>query len=302
MNCLNCSRYLKESIDSVFAQTFTDWEIVFWDNGSTDNSIEIASGYGDKVKVFCGEETVPLGAARNLAIEQAKGEFIAFLDCDDIWLPEKLEKQIRLFDNHKVGLVFCDTYYFNENGIFRQRYEKEKPLRGRVFQQLLTGYFLSMETVIIRRIALDSLREWFDVKFNLIEEADLFIRIAHDWELDFVDEPLAKWRVHQGSWTYTKTALFPVEKQMQIDKYIALYPDFEKEYSPEIYLMRAGLEYRLAVDELREGKRISARRRIRQFKNIRRVYLIIYIFTFIPSFLYRLVRKSVRIIRPDSNI
>ena len=110
MNCLNSSRDLREAMDSVMAQTFTDFEIVFWDNGSTDESPAIARSYGEKVRYFRGETTVPLGAARNLALAQARGRYIAFLDCDDLWRPRKLELQTALLEaDDRVGLVSTDT-------------------------------------------------------------------------------------------------------------------------------------------------------------------------------------------------
>ena len=79
MNCLNGERYLRQAIDSVFNQTYTEWEIIFWDNVSTDKSAEIAKSYGERVRYFKSTKTYPLGKARNLAIEKAQGDFIAFL-------------------------------------------------------------------------------------------------------------------------------------------------------------------------------------------------------------------------------
>ena len=103
MNCFNSERYLREAIDSVFAQTYSDWEIVFWDNASTDNSARIAKSYGPRLKYYRGDENVSLGEARNYALGKARGEYIAFLDCDDLWAPDKLQKQIPLFNDLKVG-------------------------------------------------------------------------------------------------------------------------------------------------------------------------------------------------------
>src|SRR3989304_6187690 len=98
MNCLNCAKYLREAIDSIYAQTYKDWEIIFWDNASTDDSAVIAGNYDGRLRYFRDEEVVPLGKSRNLAMEKAGGEYIAFLDCDDKWMPEKLERQIPLFE------------------------------------------------------------------------------------------------------------------------------------------------------------------------------------------------------------
>ncbi|HEY2399610.1 MAG TPA: glycosyltransferase family 2 protein, partial [Steroidobacteraceae bacterium] len=95
MNCYNGERYLREAIDSVFAQTFADWEIIFWDNASTDGSADIARSYTDpRMRYFRGERNVPLGEARKLALAQARGEWIGFLDTDDLWYPQKLARQI----------------------------------------------------------------------------------------------------------------------------------------------------------------------------------------------------------------
>ena len=94
MNCYNSAEHLREAMDSVFRQTWGDWEIVFWDNCSTDDSAAVARSYGPRVRYFLAEKNVPLGAARNLAIAKAEGELLAFLDCDDEWLPTKLEKQV----------------------------------------------------------------------------------------------------------------------------------------------------------------------------------------------------------------
>ena len=98
MNGHNGGEYLAEAIDSVLEQTYTNWEILFWDNLSTDNTRSILESYSDnRIKYFCAEEFTPLGEARNNVIEKAQGELLGFLDCDDLWLPEKLERQVPLF-------------------------------------------------------------------------------------------------------------------------------------------------------------------------------------------------------------
>lgn len=239
MNCLNGAEYLRASIESVYAQTFKDWEIVFWDNDSTDGSGEIARGYDRRLRYFRSPATIPLGRARNMAIREARGELIAFLDCDDLWMPEKLLKQAPLFDkNPRTGLVFSDTVFFNGKGEERRLYANSRPPRGMVFKRLLTDYFLSMETVVIRRRALDSLSEWFDERLEVNEEADLFIRIAYWWEADCVHEPLAKWRVHAGSLTWQKKERFAMESQMMLDKYMRLFPGLDVEAAGEVECMR----------------------------------------------------------------
>ncbi len=285
MNCLNSSKYLREAIDSVYAQTYQNWEIIFWDNASTDNSAEIAKSYDEKLRYFRSDKVYPLGQVRNWAIEQAKGKYIAFLDCDDIWFREKLEKQIPLFErNPKVGLVFCDTIFFDAEGREQQLYKKERPHRGQVFKELFKRYFLSMETVVVRREVLDGLSEWFDMRFNMIEETDLFLRIAYQgWEFDYVDEPLAKWRIHPESWTFAKKHLFPKEREMMLQKFSVAFKDFEKKFKKEIFLMRGKIQYGYALVDWEEGKTKAVRKRLYPYLGISKKFWFAYFLSFLHS-------------------
>lgn len=261
MNCLNCAKYLREAIDSVFAQTYTDWEIIFWDNASTDNSAEIAKSYGEKVRYFRSKETVPLGKARNWAIEKARGKYIAFLDCDDVWLPQKLEKQIPLFEkNPRLGLVFCDTIFFNNKGVSYHLYGRKKPPRGKIFRKLLKRNFIHLETSVIRRDVLDNLNEWFDERFNMIEELDLFLRIAYNWEVDYVQEALAKWRFHSESWTWRARELFGQEWGLLLEKYRNLYDDFDVKYQKEIDKIETKVILGKALKEWKKNNKQKVRK------------------------------------------
>lgn len=219
MNCLNREKYLREAIDSVYAQSYQNWEIIFWDNASTDRSADIAQSFRDgRLRYFHGETTVPLGHARNLAIQQSMGELVAFLDCDDLWLPPKLEKQVPLFlADDTVGLVYSDSYFFNASGMQKRLYAQRRPYRGHRFAELLNNYVISLETAVIRKPALISLDHWFNVDFSAIEEYDLFVRIGLDWKIDFVPEVLAKWRVHGESLTWRAPDLFIQEKRVMLE-------------------------------------------------------------------------------------
>lgn len=235
MNGYNAAPYISAAIESVLAQTYDDWEIVFWDNCSTDDSAAVVKSFPDpRIHYHYAETFTPLGQARNLAIRQSHGEFIAFLDCDDIWLPEKLARQIPLFGDAEVGIVYSDTVFFNARGDEKRSYGGELPARGRCFRQLLGRYFLSMETVVLRRSALEAQSEWFDPRFNMIEEADLFRRIAHDWKIDGVPDALARWRVHASSWTFKHPELFRVETLQMLERYRQLWPGFDDDYRSEI--------------------------------------------------------------------
>lgn len=285
MNCLNCAEYLGEALDSVFSQTYENWEIIFWDNASTDNSAEIAKSYGKKVKYFRSEKTHPLGKARNLALERAVGEYIAFLDCDDIWLSEKLEKQIPIFNNDsKIGLVFSDAVYFNEKGKTFQFYGKKKPPEGYIFRQLLKKYFLCLSTIVIKKETLLGLRDWFDERFNCTEDMDLFLRIAHDWKLSCVNDVLARYRMHGESWTSSHCLFFPEEKELLIRKLLDLYPDLTKEYSRELKAIQTQIGYEKFASYWKNSDKKKARQELRPFLKSDKKLLLLYIFSYFFPF------------------
>ncbi|MFH1380048.1 MAG: glycosyltransferase [bacterium] len=240
MNCLNCAKYLREAIESVYAQTYKDWEIIFWDNASTDGSACIAKSYDSKLNYFRGQITVPLGKARNLALNEAKGKYIAFLDCDDIYLPEKLEKQMPLFKkNNRVGLVAANEIIFYEQKTAPERKyfsEKYPPPRGNIFSYALANYSrtIPMDTVVIRSEILHTLDEWFMESFHVCTDFELFLRILHDWEFDYVNEPLVRYRVHQESAMHQLSEYTPGEIIETLEGLSRRYPDFCLQYKRQI--------------------------------------------------------------------
>ena len=286
MNCLNCEKYLEEALQSVRRQTFSDWEIVFWDNASTDRSGEIARGSDRRMRYFCGDHTVSLGQARNHALAEARGEFIAFLDSDDIWQADKLEKQLALFKGRpEVGLVFSDCIDFDEHGVEYRRFKIEKPPRGDVFRHLLTDYFLPLVTVVVRRSVLDGLGELFDPRFSVMEEADLFVRVAKECEVDFVDEPLARYRIHATNLSKRGRHLHGAEWDLFILRLCEKYDGFEIEFAAELAHMREVAQYKHALVEWEAGDGRAARRRIRGCPPSLR-NRVTYFLTFLPFVAY----------------
>ncbi len=113
MNCKNGERYLEESLESIINQSYQNWELIFVDNASNDNSKKIFFNLNDhRFKYFYLKNEVNLGTARQEALKNCSGDFISFLDTDDIWFNEKLEKQIHYFKNPKIGMVISNTIFF----------------------------------------------------------------------------------------------------------------------------------------------------------------------------------------------
>lgn len=231
MNCHNSAKYLREALDSVYRQTFKDYEIIFWDNQSTDDSSKIAQSYGTPLKYFCGEEYVPLGAARNKAIEKATGKYIAFLDCDDIWLPEKLEKQVaQLKANESLGLVYSDCLLIDGagNASGKTVFSNIKPWRGMAFNELFQQNPVALLTAVITRDALQKVGA-FNPKYEVAEEYDLWLRIAEHQPIDFIEQPLGKYRVHNQSATSKNHILSYKESILIRCEWLVKNPALKKE-------------------------------------------------------------------------
>lgn len=259
MNCRNGARYLRAAIESVLAQTYQNWELVFWDNQSTDSSAAICKSYPDsRIKYFRSNQDTNLGCARALAMERARGDFIAILDVDDLWVPQKLERQMPLFDGDGVGIVISDTLFFTDDGKERQLYKRGLPPQGWVFHELVSNYFVSLETVVLRRTAIESVGQGFDATFSHICDLDLIIRISQRWKLACVGEVLGKWRVHPYSASWVEPDRFYQEKLeflKKMDSLEWLQSDWLK--SREIFVRNVNISE--AVSSLARGDRKRCR-------------------------------------------
>ncbi len=231
MNCRNCARYLREALDSVYRQTFKNYEIIFWDNQSTDGSGKIAQSYGGPLKYFRGEEPLSLGAARNAAIAKATGKYIAFLDCDDIWLPEKLEKQVALLKSKKeLGLVYSDCYVIDGAGntAAKTLFSNKELFRGMAFKDLFRANLIPLLTAVITREALNKAGP-FNSKYEIGEEYDLWLRIAQHYPIDFIEQPSGKYRIHRES-TTSKNHIRNYKEDLQIrGSWLKKNPGLKKE-------------------------------------------------------------------------
>jgi len=241
----NAEKFISETIESVVAQTYPDWEIIAVDDGSTDKTPEILKEYAKKlpkkVRVIA-QKNSGVSIARNNAIAVAKGEYIAFLDHDDLWMPEKLEKQVKLLDSNKaLGLVYSDSHQIDGEGNLKGDtiFHSVKPFRGNVFNELLCINFIPCLTAMVRKEVLDKVGP-FNPRYKVAEEYDLFLKIAERWPVDFIEQPLAKYRFHAGS--FSKNVDISVDEDFQIMEYwLKKKPHLKKELKYKIKLKRARL-------------------------------------------------------------
>jgi glycosyltransferase involved in cell wall biosynthesis len=195
----NRAHLLSRAIRSVLCQTFQEWELIIVDDGSVDNTEEIVKGFSDpRVRYIRHQANRGESAARNTGIQMARGKYIAFLDSDDEWLPEKLEKQLKIFENSddEVGVVYTGAVFIDdETG--KQRIKKPRA-KGWIFiEELAFNPVGSPSRVMVKRECFDKCGG-FDEKM-LLPDWDMWIRLAEQYKFDYVEDPLVRYFEHRGS-------------------------------------------------------------------------------------------------------
>jgi len=208
----------------------------------------IARSYDSRLRYFCSEQTEPLGRARNRAMREARGRYLAFLDTDDLYLPRKLELQLPLFErNPRAGLVAGDAILFYQDTSRPEHrcFPKKLPPRGNVFGYALSHYSrtISMNTVVVRTSVLETVDAWFNERFQICTDFDLFLRILHDWEFDYVAEPVVRYRVHGNATMQRMRDCMPREIDDTIDGLGKRFPGFASQYAREAGRYHAQAEY-----------------------------------------------------------
>ena len=177
----NRASLISRAVDSVLAQTFKDYEVIIIDDGSKDNTKEVLESYTGRVK-YIYQNNGGISVARNRGIEESNGKYIAFLDSDDYWAPEKLEMQAKILDeNPKVGIVYVRMPIVNEKGEVLGM--KPNGISGKNFQELLRVWGdLPTSSVMTRRECFDRVGV-FDENLPPMEDIDMWLRIAHSYDL-----------------------------------------------------------------------------------------------------------------------
>ena len=201
----NAGKYLAETLESVRSQTFSDYEIIVIDDGSTDRTVEIASSY-DGV-VLLTQNNRGAAAARNAGVRAARGAYVAFLDADDIWLPSKLEKQAaRLLDNPRNQWIYTDSWVFDaatQRTLCRIG-ERIRLHQGDILPPLLLRCFIPSATPVVKRTALTDAGLFDETRERrVIEDWSLWLRIAERHAVALIDEPLAMIRMHASNTSRT---------------------------------------------------------------------------------------------------
>ena len=195
----NHAQFVEEAVESVLSQTYKHLEVIVVDDGSTDDTRDILKKYQNKL-TYIFQKNNGQSSARNHGIRTGKGTYIAFLDSDDLWLPEKLELQMEVMSqNQTIGLVSCGAYIINPKGRIEDEWIREEyQTREKLLRDLQTRkLFLNTSCVLVKRMCLDRVGE-FKEGLGFAEDWDLWLRIARHYEVRIIRKPLIKCRKHDG--------------------------------------------------------------------------------------------------------
>ncbi len=193
----NRASLLPESIGSVLAQTYSDFELLVVDDGSTDDTREVVAAIDDKRTRYVGlKRNAGQAAARNVGIKEAKADLIAFQDSDDLWMPEKLDLQISALreSSPRTGVVYTAYERICGNRSEVLPFRRIVPKTGDVHARLLRGNFITTQTALVRRKCFEKAGT-FDEGQRALDDWDLFIRLSKEWHFVFVDKLLVQYRV-----------------------------------------------------------------------------------------------------------
>ena len=200
MNCHNGELYLRESLRSIFNQKYKNWELIFWDNYSSDNSRKIIKKFKDKrIRYFYSKKFNSLYKSRNLAIGKAKGKYISFLDVDDKWGKDKLSLQVKKLEMYKGNFIYSN--YYIENISSKKIYKRKlsKLPEGKITQELLNDYFLGILTVMMKRDIFKKFQ--FNKKYNIIGDFDFFINLSQKYDFLCIQKPLSTFKLHYDNYS-----------------------------------------------------------------------------------------------------
>ena len=197
----NSEKYIADAIDSVLHQTYTNFELIIIDDHSQDNSVNIVNRFKDeRIQLLCLKENKGAGIARNKGIDMATGRYIAFLDSDDQWLPDKLDKQIHFMKSNKVGFCFSSFFLMDEQGRDLNKYREALPKVN--YKKMLNNNYIGCLTAIYDT---DSLGKIYMTEHKKRQDWGLWLKILSKIsDAESIQEPLAYYRLRNESLSHKK--------------------------------------------------------------------------------------------------
>jgi glycosyltransferase involved in cell wall biosynthesis len=220
----NMGRYIRETVDSILAQTHPRLELIVVDDGSTDDTAAVLAAYDDDPRVrIIRQQNAGQTAAKNRGLQEASGEFVGFCDADDHWLPDKLARQLPRFeDAPRLGVVYGDFVCIDGEG--RPVATPRWPcFSGRITGKLLVDNFVHFPTVLARREAIER-AGGFDTSLTMAIDYDLWLRVSLDWDFLYVPETVVEYRLWEGQMSHRTGERLDNAFRM-MTKFLSAHPD-----------------------------------------------------------------------------
>jgi glycosyltransferase involved in cell wall biosynthesis len=251
----NRAEFLRSAIESALNQTFKDIEIIVADDKSTDNTPTVVKSFNDKrIKYLTNKSNMGPSATRNSAILASKGEYIAFLDDDDEWIPKKLQKQVELLDKSPPNIcgVYSDRLIIDRlsNEIISKGLQSGK-VRGNLLSQLAMHNQINTCTVLLRKRCLDEVG-LFDETISYMEDRDLWIRLSLNWDFEYINEPLTRTYIHKQGHLSERLKDQIEGREKLLTKYSNLFNQDKKTWSKLILLQ--GAQY-CQLKDMKKGRK-----------------------------------------------
>ena len=247
INCYNGEKYLAQAIDSIYNQTYENWEIVFWDNASTDKSASIAKSYDSRLKYYYSKSTTTISYARFRAIKKTKGKYFSFLDCDDLLKNDKIEKQINFFlQDDSLAFVYgrAQIIYGDKKSNFYQSNlniipKSKKLFEGMIFDQLIIEDFIPFPSVLIDK---NKFLELADFPTNYKHSIDywIFLNLAYKYKVKALNKVCCEYRIHKNNLSNKQLVLCALENIKIIKLFL---PDKRAKSSLQFHYVTLAVAY-----------------------------------------------------------
>lgn len=253
--CYNASRYLKNTLDSILLQSHKFCYIYAVDDGSTDDTLSILNEYKDIIKIICHPDLKNHGqsAALNLGIKQSSSEYIALMDSDDLWHPDKISKQLNVLEENKeVGLVYTNGYVIDSYGDkLYDLFESNHVEANIIGSILLNCYIRTPSMVMFRRKIIDYIG---DFTLGITPDQDMWVRMHEKTKFYYLNEKLTYYRTHKNQLSQSNN------KKMWVDAHIVLKSALKRYDYPYIIKLKrlAVINYRLGMYSLSKRTYIIA--------------------------------------------
>lgn len=251
-------QWLRQSIESVLAQTVTDIEVILIDDGSTDGTIEILREYTDDERVRCiRQENQGYASTRNTGLKEGSGEYFAFIGQDDRWLPKKLERQLTIIEREDADILHSNVYHIdgvgNRTGIRRGKHPPKQADRKEFIEKLFLGNFICIQSVLVKKEVIAGYQ--FDEALRINCDHDMWLRLARECDIQYLDELLLEKRYHGNNTSGNYERMFE-ERKYIARKMVELYPFLSSLQDRKL----GDTYYMYGKDSLEHGDAQSARR------------------------------------------